>query len=467
MRLALVVLLPLLTLVSARAQTVVYEGETTKLNVESIASDCYTWEIYNDPTVDFATVPGNCPVTSATFEGGNTGASVMIKWLKPGIYFYKITARDAALCAMNMKVGMIKVFPEETEAVITGVTIAGACQKVKLDASKSIGDILKYEWSLVDPGGELTQTTGINTEFLLSSTFTGSLPANFNVKLLVTDRNGKINSKIVTIKVDRQPKAKVYSSGIYEKDKTLIVNGTLSEGTGLKYNWYTAEGTIIGPNNQMTAKLSGTGLYTLKISDIYNCPNEYSFPLKFEQIIARRDYARISWAGDTTLNVLGNDNLPEDFTIRPLAITRLPLLGEAKPNTDGTITYTPHERGTGQDQFVYEVCDAMNNCSQAVVTIDIYDSPLTIPEGFSPNGDGKNDLLKFEGLPAYGKSQLSVFTRSGLIVYRSEDYKNDWDGTNQESSTSNPQLVTTGTYYFILKLGGTNRIIKDFVYIGY
>lgn len=466
MRLALVVLLPLLTLVSARAQTNVYEGVTTQLNVNAIPGHTYTWEIYTDTPVDFAIVPGNCPPASANFAGVSTGASVSINWIKPGIYFYKVTARDAAQCAMNFKVGMLKVMPAEAKAIITGVTTTGACLGAQLDALKSIGNNLKYEWSAIDPNGTITEKTGINTKFLISPSYKGVLPASFKVKLTVTDQlSGKTSDDFITIKVDRSPVANVYTSGIYEKDGTMLADGKLSSGTGLNYNWYTVGGDITGAQNGQTANLYGTGSYALKVTDFYKCSNEYSFKLTFNQIIAVRDHARFSWAQDAILPVLDNDNLPADYVVGPVQITRPPALGDAVPNADGTITYTPRNRVPGHDQFEYTVCDPVGNCSSAPVTIDIFDSPISITEGFSPNGDGINDLLVFKGLEAYPKSQLTIYTRTGVLVYQSDSsgYDNRWDGTALNSK----ERIPSGTYYYILKLGGTNRTLKQFVYIAY
>ena len=86
----------------------------------------------------------------------------------------------------------------------TGVTI-GACQQVNLDASKSIGDIVEYQWSLPDQGGTLTNQSGINTKFQLPAGYTGTLPSDFRVKLLVTDRNGITSSEILVIHIDPLP----------------------------------------------------------------------------------------------------------------------------------------------------------------------------------------------------------------------------------------------------------------------
>ena len=142
-------------------------------------------------------------------------------------------------------------------------------------------------------------------------------------------------------------------------------------------------------------------------------------------------------------------------------------MGNVVTNADGTISYTPRNNVPGHDQFEYEICDAAGNCSSAAVTIDIYDSPIFVPEGLSPNGDGINDVMIFDGLDKYPKSQLYVFTRTGRLVFGSDDYQNNWGGINSVGKTSNSELVPTGTYYYTLKLGGTNRTLKQFIYIGY
>ena len=140
----------------------------------------------------------------------------------------------------------------------------------------------------------------------------------------------------------------------------------------------------------------------------------------------------------------------------------MPGLGTATVNADNTVTYNPITRSPGHDEFEYKVCNVGSVCDSALVSIDIYDSTLIIPQGFSPNGDGVNDVLIFKGLENYNPSGLWVYTRSGQQVFTSMNYLNEWDGR-----MPNHQLVPTGVYYYVLKLGQTNRVIKGFIFIGY
>ena len=461
--LALVLVLSVWASAFAQGIPVVLEGKVSNLAVLQEPGTSYFWKIFIDQTLTT-----EAPATNAEFVSGNQGAVVSVLWKTRGIYFFSVTAFGPTGC-MNLKIGMLKVIPIEIEAVIAGITQTGACEQVTLDASKSIGDLIKYEWTMIDKGGALTRQTGLTTEFLLSSDFTASLPADFRVKLKVTNRTGDTSNDTITIKVDRLPVADIFSTGKLEKDGTMIVDGTISTGTALNYRWFSSTGKIVGPNNEPTVKLIAPGIYSLEITDNHGCKSvkSFKFPLEIHQIMANPDYARTSWSLDTTIRVLDNDISTVKLIPGSVHVTQQPARGGTKVNADGTIIYSPTERHSGRDQFVYEVCDEVNLCASATVTIDIYDSGLTIPEGFSPNGDGVNDHLVFRGLENYLKSQLYVFTRSGQLVYGSVDYLNDWGGTTIKSTLTELQLVPTGVYYYVLKLGGTNRSVKGFVYIGY
>jgi len=113
-------LLMLSALAPAIAQNVVYQGETTTLAVDSIYGDSYSWELYNDSTVNFATVPGACPTSNAEFVGGdNIGPSVQVEWKLPGTYFFKVTAWDVSGCTQNIKIGIMEVLEAKPTATIS------------------------------------------------------------------------------------------------------------------------------------------------------------------------------------------------------------------------------------------------------------------------------------------------------------------------------------------------------------
>lgn len=99
-------------LAPAMAQTLVYTGDTTPLSVTDDGTNYYVWDLYNDATVDFAKVTGTAVANGdAVFVGGiNSGPTVSVQWLKPGTYFFKVTATEKIVgCTSNFKIGIIEV----------------------------------------------------------------------------------------------------------------------------------------------------------------------------------------------------------------------------------------------------------------------------------------------------------------------------------------------------------------------
>lgn len=74
-------------------------------------------------------------------------------------------------------------------------------------------------------------------------------------------------------------------------------------------------------------------------------------------------------------------------------------------------------------------------------------SPFQMPEGFSPNNDGVNDRFIIGSL-GLNQAAIWVFNKQGYLVYRNNNYKNDWDGTNNQGGPTSNQKVEDGTYYY-------------------
>ncbi|MBC3789826.1 putative repeat protein (TIGR01451 family)/gliding motility-associated-like protein [Spirosoma sp. LMG 31447] len=86
---------------------------------------------------------------------------------------------------------------------------------------------------------------------------------------------------------------------------------------------------------------------------------------------------------------------------------------------------------------------------------------LFIPQGFSPNGDGINDLFVIRG--AAGQTiSLEVYNRWGYLVYRNDDYRNDWDGKPNTGIviSDGANGLPDGTYYYVIKTGDGRKFVR-------
>lgn len=98
-----------------------------------------------------------------------------------------------------------------------------------------------------------------------------------------------------------------------------------------------------------------------------------------------------------------------------------------------------------------------NGCTDTVA-VTVIAPGIVIPNIFTPNNDGKNDVFKIAGLESFPGSQLLIFNRWGNQVYQAGDYLNNWDGSG----------LAEGTYYYVLnrrERGGSITTFKGWVFL--
>jgi len=151
-----------------------------------------------------------------------------------------------------------------------------------------------------------------------------------------------------------------------------------------------------------------------------------------------------------------------------------------KINETGTITWYDSEDGNNaldsgtslQDGITYyaTLFNTETGCESSVrlpvtVTIDD-DCPLTIPEGFSPNGDGKNDRFEIRNIRnKYPNFTIKIHNRYGDLVYKGNASTTDWDGSSTEGSIGS-DLLPVGAYFYYLDYNdGSTEPVRGTVYL--
>lgn len=99
--------------------------------------------------------------------------------------------------------------------------------------------------------------------------------------------------------------------------------------------------------------------------------------------------------------------------------------------------------------------DPTNN--NDITLIDITAINLFIPEGFSPNDDGNNDVFSIKGLDEKG-GKLIIYNRWGNKVFVKEGSELIWDGkANVNSVKFGNDKLPTGTYFYTLEFPESNN----------
>ncbi|RYZ62672.1 MAG: gliding motility-associated C-terminal domain-containing protein [Chitinophagaceae bacterium] len=217
----------------------------------------------------------------------------------------------------------------------------------------------------------------------------------------------------------------------------LVVNN-LPGGTTV-YEWTDSNGQRVG--NALAAGNLPQGNYTLQVTDSWGCkvtsaaitvPNNNTTltnPLYDEQSILKNTAA--------TLMVKNPQAGSYRLFDSPSATTPL------QQNTTGIFT-TP---ALSADklywvQYVNGVCAS----ERVPVWVKVVDkTAVYVPTAFSPNGDGKNDLLKAIPIGKVKLTRFTVYDRWGGIVFSTSNFSGGWNGTYQG------KLLETGVYVWTLK----------------
>jgi gliding motility-associated-like protein len=69
-----------------------------------------------------------------------------------------------------------------------------------------------------------------------------------------------------------------------------------------------------------------------------------------------------------------------------------------------------------------------------------------IPNTFTPNGDGINDLWAIKYLDSYTAGTVKIYNRNGGLIFQSKGYPKAWNGT------FNGRPLPTGVYYYVIDL---------------
>lgn len=174
------------------------------------------------------------------------------------------------------------------------------------------------------------------------------------------------------------------------------------------------------------------------------------------KVIAFDDFDTLRRGRSKDLFVYVNDTLSQSPT--SLVITVPPTKGKADTISfqRGIISYTAGRAPSscGLDSFTYKVCiDTV--CDEATVIIVVVCSDsLVVYNGISPNGDTKNHTWLIDGLQVYPNHTVCVFNRWGVEVFKTKDYKNDWDGT------WNGKNLPDGTYFYWIRDDDKGEVLK-------
>lgn len=259
---------------------------------------------------------------------------------------------------------------------------------------------------------------------------------------LISDANGCTTTQVVTI---AQP-SPVTASTNFNNENCGSSDGdasaTGSGGTGpYSYIW---------SNAQTGSSISGlsAGTYSVLVTDANGCTTSASVTLisnagpvadaGVDVSILLGDDAQLNASGGTTYVWSPSGGLSCSTCANPLA--------SPEQTTEYCVTVTD-----------------VNGCSSTdcmTVTVEIpcpENIEIALPNAFTPNGDGNNDLFLIDGLNnCVTEYTLTIYDRWGEKVFETNDFSLSWDGTFKGKDMDAAVFV----YYFSATFTNGKSVMK-------
>jgi len=397
-------------------KTVTVTSSATPPDIQAVSSgniDCLNSTV-------MLTGASSTPGVSYQWSGAPAGPGYTVS--TAGTYTLTVTdASDGCTAASTVSVTSNTTIPPVS---ITGPTlITCAAGNNALTATSSPG--INLFWN----GGSLVNAT--NPAMI-------SAAGNYTVTAI-----DPVNNCTATASLTIQSSAPVITSDLATNTCVGLLQGsiTLSAiGTGLlTYAW---------SNNSFDKNQTGlaAGTYTVTVADPNGCSSTVSVSVgTYPAVIAVAEPNATITKGEQIQLIASGGTLfswTPALSLNNSAISN-PVASPVQ-NTEYIVTVSDVDGCTGMDSVLIKVidCDA---------------SDIFVPNAFSPNGDGKNDVLHVRGPDCITEMKFTVFDRWGEMVFETTSPVEGWNGIYQG------KMEDTGVYVYYLRaslLNGTTLTRK-------
>lgn len=392
-------------------------------------------------------------------------AKTLVNGLKGGQSYTFRWSLSSGACS-NYSSDDIQVTVNKPDTAFAGTDIL-ACfsREIKLSARPSTNSPGTWSQSevqallgvlILDPTSPQTGVTGMQPGNLYAFTWT-----------LKAGGCGNITDEVLVLISDPGPYAGMDQTICVSEAVVLLDADTPTDGSQGRWRALTPNINIPNPDDpkaQVRNLQVGTNTFVWEVDNgICGKDSRDTVVINYKRAPkAVNDVVRANFGVEIPVNVLLNDTVPANTQV---SIMRQPFNGTLTATGNGVFTFTPRTNFVGEDKFLYQICSAGCDCSQAEVTIEVSssDAGCKIPSVITPNNDLVNDVFTIPCLlddTEYPESQVIIFNRWGDEVFRSgKPYKNTWSGTY------NGEDLPADTYFYIVDFGKGKKPLNGFLVI--
>jgi gliding motility-associated-like protein len=404
------------------------------------------------------TAVGGTPLTySWTFGDGGTAVSASPitthAYASDNTYTVTLTVSDANGCDSTIKEKILILQPV---AAFKDSTVSYGCGTKQVQfIDQSTGYVNNWHW---DFGNGATST-------LPNPLYTYTSPGIYKVKLIVMNKGGCIDTVIKDSLVVVPGPIGSFTFNPNRGCVPLTVNFNCTSTNTTTFTWDFGDGTVL-PQTTFS-NVTHTYIRNLNVTPILllgdTLPNGVSCQLPATNL-----------TGNVITTQVLNVSVIPSGVVTIYEDTYVPLATSVSGGS-GNFSYSwspslglscdscanPVVAPTGQSTEYYVTIrdNAPGGCTNIDSVQVIFmpcDLNTTVPNVFTPNDDGTNDVLYVSGLCIRTQYLFTVYDRWGVIMFQTAKRHSGWDGR-----TISGQPAPDGVYYYIINVD--SKAFKGFV----
>ncbi|HRP30525.1 MAG TPA: PKD domain-containing protein [Agriterribacter sp.] len=248
----------------------------------------------------------------------------------------------------------------------------------------------------------------------------------FPVSLTATTQSGCVRTFTDTVRVYRTPSPVISADNITCINRALAFNGALAQppDTAIIWNWNFGDGrTTTDRNNTISYSTPGNYNVSLVAANNFGCKDTAMHQIS----VAPLPVINVQ---NAVIPVGGQIVMPVSYSSGIVQYTWNPADGLSCANCA-----VPIARPKFSTTYQVQVTDSNTCVSTADVTIDVVcrEENYFVPNTFSPNGDGMNDVFYPRGRGLASVQSMKIYNRWGQLVFERRSFSaNDaslgWNG---------------------------------------
>ncbi len=226
---------------------------------------------------------------------------------------------------------------------------------------------------------------------------------------------------------------------------------TQAESASITYDF---GGNNVMQQDSSSYCLTAPGTYHLKIrtKGTNGCSGTYVYPTPI--VVFPKPHSDFTYSPEIVTTSDNIVNFKPSFRYGPVVSTSWQFLGSTVGGNDTSNVTSPTRTYDNVGKFpVMLIAKTDKGCIDTVVKfLDITDElNVYIPNTFTPNGDGLNDVFNIKGIGFKVENfSMEIFDRWGTLLYFTKDYTKGWDGVFKGL------LSHDAVYVYKIKVVGAN-----------